>query len=115
MAAVMQPLNNTQRTVIVGLGKTGLSVARFLGARGVAFAVTDSRAEPPGLAQLKQDFPAAPLMLGGFDAQALQHAARIIVSPGVTLREPALAAARGGGGRRSSATSNCSRKPRARR
>ncbi len=97
MAAVMQPLNNTQRTVIVGLGKTGLSVARFLGARGVAFAVTDSRAEPPGLAQLKQDFPAAPLMLGGFDAQALQHAARIIVSPGVTLREPALAAARARG------------------
>ncbi len=97
MAAVMQPLNNTQRTVIVGLGKTGLSVARFLGARGVAFAVTDSRAEPPGLARLKQEFPGAPLMLGGFDAQALQHAARIIVSPGVTLREPALAAARARG------------------
>ncbi len=85
------------RTVIVGLGKTGLSVARFLGARGVAFAVTDSRAEPPGLARLKQEFPGAPLMLGGFDAQALQHAARIIVSPGVTLREPALAAARARG------------------
>ncbi len=85
------------RTVIVGLGKTGLSVARFLGARGVAFAVTDSRAEPPGLARLKQEFPGAPLMLGGFDAQALQHAACIIVSPGVTLREPALAAARARG------------------
>jgi UDP-N-acetylmuramoylalanine--D-glutamate ligase len=91
----MQTLN--PHTVIVGLGKTGLSVARFLSARGVAFSVTDSRAEPPGLAQLKREFPSAPLMLDGFDARALQHAASIIVSPGVSLREPALmqAGARG--------------------
>ncbi|MCL4316641.1 MAG: UDP-N-acetylmuramoyl-L-alanine--D-glutamate ligase [Gammaproteobacteria bacterium] len=95
MAAVMQALN--KQTAIVGLGKTGLSAARFLGARGVAFAVTDSRAEPPGLAQFKQEFPGAALTLGGFDAQALQHAAQIILSPGVSLREPALAQARAHG------------------
>ena len=50
------------QTIIVGLGKTGLSVARFLGARGVAFAVTDSRAAPPGLAALQKEFPRAALL-----------------------------------------------------
>ncbi|MDO9372728.1 MAG: UDP-N-acetylmuramoyl-L-alanine--D-glutamate ligase [Gammaproteobacteria bacterium] len=85
------------QTIIVGLGKTGLSCARFLGARGVAFAVTDSRAAPPGLAALQKEFPRAPLLLNGLDARALAQAAQIIVSPGVSLREPALAAAQARG------------------
>ena len=81
------------QTIIVGLGKTGLSVARFLGARGVAFAVTDSRAAPPGLAALQKEFPRAALLLNGLDIRALVEATQIIVSPGVHLRELALVAA----------------------
>ena len=38
--------------VVVGLGKTGFSVARYLLQRGSRVAVTDNRAEPPELARL---------------------------------------------------------------
>ncbi|MFA7094904.1 MAG: UDP-N-acetylmuramoyl-L-alanine--D-glutamate ligase, partial [Gammaproteobacteria bacterium] len=81
------------RTLIVGLGKTGLSCARFLAARGIGFAVTDSRAEPPGLAALRAEFPDAPLYLGGFAEAAFAQAEQLVVSPGVSLREPLIAAA----------------------
>ena len=85
------------RTVIVGLGRTGLSCARYLSARGIDFAVTDSRAEPPEAAALQQLAPQAEVRFGGFDSRLLDGASEIVVSPGVSLREPFLlqAAARG--------------------
>jgi UDP-N-acetylmuramoylalanine--D-glutamate ligase len=79
--------------VIVGLGKTGLSCARYLAARGESFAVTDSRDMPPGFDELRRAFPQIPVFLGGFDAVVLARAQRLIVSPGVALAEPAIAAA----------------------
>lgn len=79
--------------VIVGLGKTGLSCARYLAGRGESFVVADSRDAPPALAELRREFPRAPLFLGGFDDTALARAQRLIVSPGVALAEPAIAAA----------------------
>jgi UDP-N-acetylmuramoylalanine--D-glutamate ligase len=79
--------------VIVGLGKTGLSCARYLAARGASFVVTDSRTVPPGLEELHRDFPDVPVFTGGFDAAVLARARRLIVSPGVALTEPAVAAA----------------------
>ena len=37
------------KTLVLGLGKTGLSCARYLRAQGVPVAVTDTRPKPPGL------------------------------------------------------------------
>ncbi len=84
-------------SVIVGLGRTGVSCARHLAARGHRLVVTDSRAAPPGLAELKRLVPEAATVLGGFDAAVLDGAEQIVVSPGVSLAEPFLkqAAARG--------------------
>ena len=50
-------LNNaaTANTVIVGLGTTGLSVARFLQQRQREFVVMDSRDNPPNTEDLKED------------------------------------------------------------
>ncbi len=79
--------------VIVGLGKTGFSCARFLAQRGESFVVVDSRESPPGLAEFLREFPRAALSLGGFDAALLARAQRLIVSPGVAVAEPAIAAA----------------------
>jgi len=79
--------------VIVGLGKTGLSVARYFAKRGETFAVMDSRETPPGLDEFRATFPQALLHLGGFDAAMLARAQRLIVSPGVALSESAIAAA----------------------
>ena len=84
-------------TLVVGLGKSGLSAVRALKALGAAFAVTDSRADPPGLAALRAAFPDAPCHLGGFDPTVFAGAARLLVSPGVAVATPVIAeaAARG--------------------
>ncbi|MFQ5643132.1 MAG: UDP-N-acetylmuramoyl-L-alanine--D-glutamate ligase [Thiogranum sp.] len=81
------------RTLIVGLGATGLSCARFLQRRGVEVAVIDSREQPPALADLQRELPDVALFTGGFDAGVFGRAERILVSPGVSLREPLLVAA----------------------
>jgi UDP-N-acetylmuramoylalanine--D-glutamate ligase len=86
-----------QRTVVAGLGATGLSVARYLAARGENFAVVDTRDAPPGLAALAAEFPEVPVFLGGLDAELLGRATRIILSPGLALAEPAFAAAAAAG------------------
>lgn len=85
------------RTIVVGLGRTGLSCARYLQARGLSFAVTDSRANPPGAESLSQIAPGVEHRFGAFDPQLLDGAAQIVASPGVSLEEPFLkaAAARG--------------------
>jgi UDP-N-acetylmuramoylalanine--D-glutamate ligase len=81
-------------TLVVGLGKTGLSVVRYLRTLGEAVVVVDSRDIPPGLNVLKSDYSDVELYTGGFDASLFVNARRIIVSPGVSLREPALVAAK---------------------
>jgi len=79
--------------VIVGLGKTGLSCARYLAAHGESFAVVDSRDAPPGIDALRREFPDVAVHLGGFDAAVMARAQRLIVSPGVAVAEPTIAAA----------------------
>ena len=56
------------KTLVVGLGRTGLSCARFLRGRGVAVTVVDSRQEPPGLEGARREMPDLRLFVGGFDA-----------------------------------------------
>jgi UDP-N-acetylmuramoylalanine--D-glutamate ligase len=87
----------TGRTVVVGLGRTGLSCARYLHARGLSFAVTDSRENPPGADELSRIATGVERRFGAFDTKLLDDATQIVASPGVSLDEPFLkaAAARG--------------------
>ena len=78
-------------TVIVGLGKTGLSCARYLVQKGESFVVVDSRADPPGLKQLLSIAPNVECYLGGFEPVAFEQAKRLIVSPGVSIKESVIA------------------------
>lgn len=78
-------------TVIVGLGKTGLSCIRHLIEQGRNVAVTDSREQPPGLKEVQDQYPSVELKLGAFDERLLSNASEIIVSPGVSVKEPAIA------------------------
>ncbi len=80
--------------VVAGLGVTGVSVVRFLLAQGYVVAVTDSRPVPPGLDQVP---PEVARSLGALDAGLLHKASRIILSPGIAVDEPAIAAARAAG------------------
>jgi UDP-N-acetylmuramoylalanine--D-glutamate ligase len=87
-----------RRTLVVGLGETGLSVVRYLARRGLPVAVVDSRAQPPALQRLHDEHIAdVALFLGGFSAAAFARAEQLVVSPGVALEEPQIAAARARG------------------
>jgi UDP-N-acetylmuramoylalanine--D-glutamate ligase len=77
--------------VIVGLGVTGLSCARYLKDRGIPIAVTDTRENPPHLAALQALYPDIPVAMGEINSALLDQAASIILSPGVALYEPVIA------------------------
>lgn len=81
-------------TLVVGLGKTGLSVVRYLRALCETVVVVDSREVPPGLSALKEEFPDVEYHMGQFDVSLFVNAHRIIASPGVALSVPALVDAR---------------------
>ncbi len=72
-------------TLIVGLGVTGLSVARYLSAREEPFAVADSRENPPGKAEFEAEFPTVPAYFGSFRSSVFQRAKQLIVSPGISV------------------------------
>ncbi len=81
------------KTLIVGLGRTGLSCARYLATHGLPVAIVDNREQPPALSKLKQSLPDAALFLGGFEAGVFEAADRLILSPGVSIHEPLIQAA----------------------
>jgi UDP-N-acetylmuramoylalanine--D-glutamate ligase len=86
-----------QFRIVVGLGKSGMSLVRFLAQQGVRFAVADTRANPPELATLQRDYPEVEVRCGELDVDFLCRASELYVSPGLALATPALreAAARG--------------------
>jgi len=78
----MSAVNSTaDKDLVVGLGATGLSIARYLkrSARNAIF--YDSRKEPPGLDALEEIFPDAELRLG--DDKLPKGISRVIASPGI--------------------------------
>jgi len=83
--------------LVVGLGETGLSCIRHLAGSYRTVVAVDSREHPPCRAEVESEFPEVDTRCGGFDVPVFDTAAEIVVSPGVSVREPALraAAARG--------------------
>ncbi|WP_086480660.1 UDP-N-acetylmuramoyl-L-alanine--D-glutamate ligase [Oceanospirillum sanctuarii] len=80
-------------SVVIGLGQTGVSCARYLASKGERFAIADTRFNPPGLAEIEQEFPDVELWLGPLDAGLLCEASQLVVSPGIAISEPAIAKA----------------------
>ncbi len=83
--------------IIVGLGKSGMSLVRFLARQGLPFAVVDTRANPPELATLREQFPQVEVRCGELDVEFLCRASELLVSPGLALATPALQEAAGRG------------------
>lgn len=77
--------------VVVGLGITGFSCVRYLHQRGIPVAVIDSREIPPNSEELHQQFPDVQSGFGTLDHPLLDKADTIILSPGLSLHEPAIA------------------------
>ena len=69
-----------QFRIVVGLGKSGMSVVRHLARRGLPFAVADTRANPPELATLKAQYPGVEVRCGELDVEFLCRASELLVS-----------------------------------
>ncbi|GGE67195.1 UDP-N-acetylmuramoylalanine--D-glutamate ligase [Streptosporangium jomthongense] len=95
----MSVITSDRRTLVVGLGKTGLSCVRYLSAQGREIAVADSREAPPCLDDLRAGWPDIPVYLGPFDGELFAGFNELIVSPGISIAEPAIAFAAGRGSR----------------
>ncbi len=87
----MTLIASTQLTIILGLGVTGLSVARFLSRQKTKFMVVDSRENPPGLEELCRELPETNYVLGTLDSGLLSMASEVVVSPGINLKIPEIA------------------------
>ncbi len=82
-----------KHTIVVGLGDTGFSAAKWLTRQGARVTVADSRASPPNLETIKVMLPQAGLRLGAFSEATFADAELLVVSPGVALATPELSAA----------------------
>jgi len=93
----LRPLEAGTRALVLGLGRTGLSCARYLRRKGLGVRVADTRAQPPGSDALRSKVPDAELRTGAFESSLLDGVAQVVISPGLSLREPvAVEAARRG-------------------
>ena len=79
-------LDKNSKIVVVGLGKTGFSVAKFLHQMNFSFAVIDSRTKPPYNDKLLESFPDIAVFTGGFNESVFEIATHLIVSPGIALQ-----------------------------
>ena len=86
-----------KNVLVLGLGETGLSLARWLSAQGARVRVADSRPSPPGINMVRSMLPLVEVACGPFCEALLQGVEFIAISPGVPLSDPfvQLAAARG--------------------
>jgi UDP-N-acetylmuramoylalanine--D-glutamate ligase len=79
--------------LVLGLGETGLSMVRWLSAQSARLRVADSRSAPPGLAEIGQYVSAGQIYCGNFNDALFDGIELIAISPGVPLRDPAVARA----------------------
>lgn len=85
----MQRILTAKRIAVVGLGLSGLATVRFLLAKGIKPVVMDTRKQPAGLEQINPD-KVDGIYLGELDANRLAQMELIIVSPGISIKHPAL-------------------------
>lgn len=71
--------------LILGLGASGLAMARWCARGGAQVSVADTRSAPPQLAALQRDVPTARFMGGAFAAELLQDGiTAVFKSPGLS-------------------------------
>jgi UDP-N-acetylmuramoylalanine--D-glutamate ligase len=83
------PIALTNKNVLVlGLGASGMSMVRWLSARGARVRVADSRDTPPFAERLRAEHPEIQIHAGPFRPESFADADLIAISPGVALAEP---------------------------
>jgi len=82
-----------RKVLVLGLGETGLSMARWIVRQGGTVRVADTRAAPPALAALRAALPQVQVRTGAFAPALLDGVHLVAASPGVPLAEPVVASA----------------------
>ena len=79
-----KPLQD-QEVLVLGLGASGLAMARWCARSGAQVTVADTREAPPQLAQLRAELPQVRFVAGAFDASLLDGAnfSAVYRSPGL--------------------------------
>jgi UDP-N-acetylmuramoylalanine--D-glutamate ligase len=82
-----------KRVLVLGLGATGLSMARWLRAHGAVVRIADSRDVPPNVDAIRAEMPDVAIDTGPFRRVSFDGMDLMAASPGVPLAEPEVAAA----------------------
>ena len=82
-----------RKVVVLGLGLTGLSAARWAVGRGAHVVVADTRRDPPCAAQLAAELAGVPIVTGPFSDETFAAADLLVISPGIAKALPPIAAA----------------------
>ena len=82
-----------KNTLVLGLGVSGLSMARWLSYRGAHVHVADTRSTPPCGAQLQRELPDIRVITGALRPESFHSVDLIAISPGVPTAEPLVEAA----------------------
>ena len=81
-----------KRVVVVGLGESGLAMAKWLHRQGAVVRVADSRNDPPNCDTLARVAPDAELIAGPFVAATFADVDLVALSPGVPKATPEIVA-----------------------
>jgi len=93
MTRAMPSFLDKRRVVVLGLGMTGLSAARWALANGASVRVADTRAAPARAGDLRADLPGVELVCGPFTDATFAGAELIVLSPGLSKDHPAIRSA----------------------
>ncbi|CAG1017966.1 partial UDP-N-acetylmuramoylalanine--D-glutamate ligase, partial [Burkholderiaceae bacterium] len=77
--------------LVLGLGESGLAMARWSARCGASVRVWDSRDDPPNAAALAQHVPAARLFTGALGDEAIDGVQLLLKSPGLSPADPRIA------------------------
>ena len=84
-----------KRVLVVGLGESGLAMAKWLHRQGALVRVADSRDTPPNVDALQRVAPGAELIAGPFTAAPFAATELVALSPGVPKATPEIVAVDG--------------------
>lgn len=80
-------------SIVLGLGKTGLSIVDYYLSRGKSLLAMDSGMSSEKAREIGKKYPGLEIALGEFESETLCRAREIVISPGVPLSNPAIQAA----------------------
>ena len=82
----------SKRVLVIGLGESGLAMAKWLHRQGALVRVADTRDTPPNIEQLQVVAPGAELLAGPLSQSTFAGMEVVAMSPGVAKATPAIAA-----------------------